>query len=761
MITLHHDVYCLQNQAQSYLLRVGRGLPQQIYFGSTVNPDDAPALTVQPGLGWGGSLLNDPQDMASSPEFWPMEWSVSGRGDYRESPMSLLRAGRPVAPVLHCVSHRILKGSVPMALPQAHGAEQTLEVVLEGGGMRLRLYWSVFPTAITRRAVLENLEEEPLCVTKLMSYCLDLPGDYQMSTFDGGWISETHRHVTPVGRSRVVNESTLGFSSARHNPGFLLAGLQAGEDYGRVYGFNLVYSGNHYAAAQQSQQGLTRVVGGISPDNFSLCLQKKQRLETPEAVLCCSDAGMNGLSALMHDFVNHNIVPAYWAGRERPILFNSWEGCGFDFTQRSLLAQAKKAKTMGCELFVLDDGWFGQRNDDRAGLGDYTVNRQKLPNGLHGLAEAIEELGLKFGLWLEPESVNPNSELYRKHPDWALTDENAPLFGRNQLHLDLTRAEVRDYIVQSVGEVLDSAPISYVKWDMNRYSIALGARAHDYILGLYDVLRRIFAPRPQILLEGCASGGGRFDLGMLCFAPQIWCSDNTDPIERLDIQNGLSYLYPLSTMGAHVSASPHAQTLRTTPLTTRGNVAFFGLLGYELDWNELNAAEETEVRNQIAFYRHYRRVFQFGRFRRNFSREGVSWQVSAKGLYLVGVFHRLMHAAPGYEWLTIPNLPKAQRFRGKSRTQYLRVRQFGSLIRHISPMRLKAEGVVLRTVDRHYPMPDGKQSFEASGAALASGICLAPRFSGTGYAEAVRMQGDFGSNVYAVAPIPDGQQKER
>ena len=431
------------------------------------------------------------------------------------------------------------------------------------------------------------------------------------------------------------------------------------------------------------------------------------------------------------------------------MLYNSWEGCTFDFSQRRLLSLANRAKALGCELFVLDDGWFAGRDNDRAGLGDYTVNRKKLPEGLEGLSRHLKDRGLSFGLWFEPESVNPDSDLYRAHPDWALTDGFQPVLGRNQLLLDLTKPEVRDYIVENVSRILDSTGISYVKWDMNRHSVALGAKAHDFVLGMYDVLRRIFAPRPDILLEGCSSGGNRFDLGMLCFSPQIWASDNTDPIERLTIQNGISYLYPQSTMGAHVSAAPHAQTLRNTPLNTRGNVAFFGCLGYELDLRTLLPVEIKEIQGQIAFYKRYREVFQFGTFRRT----ELGWQVSDGKVTLAGVFHRLVNAAPGYERLRVKGLKPETDYRVTSLAQAIRVGQFGNLLKHVAPVNVNPNGALLRIADRHITLPGKPETLTASGAALAAGIMLSPLFRGTGYAPEQRTQGDFGSDVYLIEEI--------
>ena len=374
---------------------------------------------------------------------------------------------------------------------------------------------------------------------------------------------------------------------------------------------------------------------------------------------------------------------------------------------------------------------------------------------MKGLANKINALGMEFGLWFEPEAVNPDSDLYRAHPDWALTDDLPDLCGRNELLLDLTKPEVRDYIVDSVSGVLDSANIAYVKWDMNRHSVALGLKAHQYILGLYDVLHRIFDPRPNILLESCSSGGNRFDLGMLCFSPQVWCSDDTDPIERLDIQEGLSYLYPQSTFGAHVSAAPHAQTLRATPLATRGNVSFFGCLGYELDLKYLLPVEEKEIAAQIAFYKQYREVFQFGRFRRLKAENAVAWQVSGEKVHIAGLYHRLIHAAPGYEQLRMKGLDKVTVYKLLSREQSVRVGPFGGLLKHITPVSIDPNGLLLRAADRHYSLPDGTEAFTATGSALCSGVMLSQLFAGTGYAKDIRVQGDFASNVYVVTPAEE------
>ena len=747
MILHENGIFLLKNENFSYLFRVGKyGELQHLHFGAPVEITDADAFGVIPGPGWGSNIVLDDSDPNSCLDYIPLEWSGSGRGDYREPPLELGESTN-----LCYVNHRILEGPVPMdcTLPQAKGSCETLEITLEQPGLRLKLYYSLFETALTRRCVLENTGEGDVTVQKCMSFSLDLPGQYNMTTFHGGWSAEMRRVDNAVGGAKITNESRTGASSNQHNPGFFLWEKNTTENAGIAYGFNLIYSGNHYAAAQLSQTGLTRVMQGINPSNFRKILSTGEIFETPEAVMCWSDAGLNGMSAAMHKFVNDHIVPQYWQNRPRPVLYNSWEGCMFDFNQRRLLDLADRAKNLGCELFVLDDGWFGVRNHDRCSLGDYNVNPKKLPEGMAGLAKKINGKGLQFGLWFEPESVSPDSDLYRAHPDWALTDAFPNVLGRHQLLLDLTKPEVRDYIVDSVSGILDSANISYVKWDMNRHSIAVGEKAHEFILGLYDILNRIFLPRPQILLESCSSGGNRFDLGMICYSPQVWCSDDTDPIERLTIQGNLSYLYPQSTFGAHVSAAPHAQTLRHTPLATRGNVSFFGCLGYELDLKHLVAVEVKEVQKQTEFYKQYREVFQYG----TFTRHDLGWQVSDGNVTIAGVFHELVHAAPGYERLRITGLQMEKTYRIRSMEQKIRVGQFGNLLKHVVPFDVNPRGILVNTADAHYAMPDGGEDRVASGAALAAGILLKPMFRGTGYTTDQRNQGDFGSNVYIIEPV--------
>lgn len=776
-------VFLISTAHTSLLFMVNEhGHLEQLHYGTPVTLRDAEALRYKHTMPYGSEVMYTPEDETYCLDNVPLLWSGLGKGDFRITPMEVEMPDGSFHSDFFYESHEIIAGALPAeTLPCAYCEDQqeaqTLIITLREKvfAVRLQLIFTVYPACdvITRRAVLINEEEKPLTIRRMMSMQLDLPNrGWRLITLDGDWISEAHRHDRALMPGCFVNESTTGSSSNRHNAGVLLAEENATEDHGAVYGFNLVYSGNHYTAAELSPRNLVRVISGINPLCFSWNLAQGERFETPEAVLTFSDKGFNGLSHHFHDFINAHIIRGDWKGRERPVLLNNWEAHFFDFTRRKLLRLARRAKKLGVELFVLDDGWFGARNNDRAGLGDYKVNRKKLPDGITGLATRIQKLGMSFGLWFEPESVNVNSDLYRAHPEYALTQPGrAPSFGRNQLLLDLTNPAVRDYIVSNVSQVLDSAPISYVKWDMNRHMsdqfsacCPSGELYHRYILGLYDILGRIFTPRPHILLESCSSGGNRFDLGMLCFSQQIWASDDTDPIERLSIQKGLSYFYPPSTMGAHVSQAPHQQTLRMTSLSTRFNVAAFGALGYELDLGELSPVEKKQIAQQIAFYRQHRRTFQFGRFYRYQLPQGNQEIFLAvepdQSSAVLTYAQKLTVAGQSNDFLPVKGLDAESRYRLESVPQSVAIARFGGLLKHVFPIHLRPDGFLLRWANRLYALPDGEFCTEASGAALQSGVGLNNQFIGTGYHAGLRLWGDFGSQLYLLTRIQNENSKE-
>ncbi|MBQ5686720.1 MAG: alpha-galactosidase, partial [Ruminococcus sp.] len=579
-----------------------------------------------------------------------------------------------------------------------------LTVELRDGALVMELHYTVYPACdvITRSAVLLN-EGDTVQVERLMSMQLDIPfGGAAVTSFHGAWGREMNRHTAALPVGKLVLESRTGCSSNRVNPFFMVHSPDANEASGSVYGFNLIYSGNHYAAAEVNAYGKTRVVSGIQPEGFRWLLEKDGRFETPEAVMTYSENGFTGQSQNMHRFVRDHIVRGVWRDRPRPVLLNSWEACYFNISEKSLVSMARSAKDLGVELLVMDDGWFGERDNDRCSLGDWTPSVKKLPGGLRSLAEKVIAEGLQFGIWVEPEMVNTDSRLYRKHPDWAMAiPGKRHSEGRTQRVLDLANPEVQDFLIQKMSEVFSSAPVSYVKWDMNRifsdvYSPFLpaerqGETAHRYIMGLHRVADTLAKSFPDILFEGCASGGNRFDLGMLCWFPQIWGSDNTDAICRAHIQEGYSYGYPQSCVGAHVSASPNHQTLRRTPLATRFAVAAFGALGYECDVRDLPSPEKQAIREQIALYKKWREVLQFGDYYRITEGNLHRWTCVSpdKSRAVVLLLQELTEANVQAHRLQLRGLDPDKTYRLYNIPGRVDVRTFGSLINTVTPVHVR------------------------------------------------------------------------
>ena len=770
MIIEKNGNFWLNTKNTSYWLRVTEFKHiESVHYGERLAEGDMQPLAVKRTSSVGSSVMYSETSDTYCLDTIALEWSGIGKGDYREPPCEIIMPDKTYNCDFLYAGHEIVAGGVELGgLPTAEAADQTLIIHTKEAncGIFLDLYYSLYyeTDVISRSVRLINGSESGIEIRRIMSFMLDLPNrEYKMVTFNGGWIKEANRHERSISYGSVVNESRTGASSNRTNPGFLIAQSFAREDYGRVYGFNLIYSGNHYSSAELSPHDLLRISCGINPCCFSWSLAPGQDFCTPQAVMSFSGEGYNGLSDNFHRFVNEHIVRGEWKNRERPVLVNDWESYFFKFTTGKLLRLARLGRKLGAELFVLDDGWFKGRDNDRAGLGDYQINSKKLPGGIKRLAERITKMGLAFGLWFEPESVNADSDLYRAHPDYAIRPfSGKAALGRNQMLLDLTRPEVRDYIVSSVGAVLDSAPITYVKWDMNRHisdacSGSLdnqGEFYHRYTLGLYDILQRIFRPRPQILLESCSSGGNRFDLGMLCYSPQIWASDDTDPAERLKIQGGLSYLYPQSTMGAHVSSSPHQQTLRSTKLSERFNVAAFGCLGYEMELKYLTPAERKQVKYDIEWYKAHRRLLQFGRLVRVESgkpNKRIVEVVSRSGDRAVcGFYQTQSTASEGGDIMPVKFLDKKMRFRVDTKPQGLEIRGFGALVHHILPVRLAPDGFILRIANRHYQLPDCEEHYEAGGDLLNDGIRLHNQFVGSYYNKDIRLLGENGSSLYNI-----------
>ena len=627
----------LFNDKISYIMAVlPNGQMGQLYFGKRIHQREDYSYLLEMMARPMGSYVFE-NDRTLSLEHVKQEYGVYGSTDYRCPAVEILQENGSRISDFCYKSHTVsggkpkLKG-LPATYTESDSEAETLTLVLEDKvtGIELELLYTLFAGSgiIARSARFLNCGKKPVHLLKAMSLCMDLPDhDYDWIQFSGAWARERYPKKRRLETGIQSVGSMRGHSSHEHNPFVILKRPTADEFQGEVIGFSLIYSGNFLAQAEVDTHDTTRVLLGINPEWFDWKLEPGEEFQTPEAVMVYTDRGMNDMSQTFHRLFQKRLARGYWRDRERPILINNWEATYFDFTEERIVEIAKKAKEQGIELFVLDDGWFGKRTSERAGLGDWKANPERLPEGITGLAQKIEALGMKFGLWFEPEMVNKDSDLYREHPDWILSvPERRQSQGRYQYVLDFSRKEVVDYIYDRMAEILGRGKVSYVKWDMNRsitecWSAALpadrqGEVFHRYILGVYDLYDRLNTAFPEVLFESCASGGGRFDPGLLYYAPQGWASDDTDAAERLKIQYGTSYCYPISSIGAHVSASPNHQIMRSTPLYTRANVACFGTFGYELDLNRLTAEEQEEVKRQTAFMKKYRSVLQFGSFYR-------------------------------------------------------------------------------------------------------------------------------------------------
>lgn len=528
----------------------------------------------------------------------------------------------------------------PCGLPhilQKDNTAQTSYITLcdEVINLEVTLIYTVFDEydVIIRSAKFKNLSDKPIRIDRAYSSCLELYTEKRdVIYFPGSWARERYMERAEIRHGEKIDISNArGGSGHNMNPFAIVCNENANENYGEAIGFSLIYSGNHSTYIESDADLNLRIMQGINPQDFSYTLNPNENLETPQSVICYSLNGIGGVSRELNRLYRNNLCRSKWANKDRPILINNWEATYFDFTEDKLVSLAKTAKETGIELFVLDDGWFGSRNDDFQGLGDWFVNKSKLPSGIDGLSQKINDVGLKFGIWIEPEMVNPNSDLFRAHPDWVIHVPNRqPTLSRNQLILDLTRKEVRDYIVKSISNIL-SQGVSYVKWDMNRPMTDMPRPGYnyEYTLGYYDILDRLTKAFPHILFEGCASGGGRFDAGALHYVPQIWTSDNSDAVARLKIQYSTSIGYPLSSISAHVTASPNHQNGRITPLKTRADVAYAGMFGYELDITQMSNEDIEEIKKQISFYKSIRtliRTADFYRLQSPYETNYCTWQ---------------------------------------------------------------------------------------------------------------------------------------
>ena len=584
----------------------------------------------------------------------PMEYPESGMGDYRESALRIRSAAGYRASELVYEGYEIMAGKPRLeGLPATWGADSacgTLKIYCRDQllGMKVTLLYSVFQDsdALTRSAIIENEGKEPFYIEKALSACLDMDdrGVEVMGLF-GSWARERRIQRIPLGYGRQNIASFRGESSHQEHPFLALVTPETTQDTGEVYAMNFVYSGNFIAQAEKSQFDSVRMTMGIHPEGFTWKLEPGESFTAPEVVLVYSSEGLGKMTRTFHDLYRNHLIRSPWLHRKRPILINNWEATYFDFDEKKLLEIAEDASELGIEMLVMDDGWFGKRSNDDSSLGDWRVNEEKIRGGLNSLVENVKKLGMKFGIWIEPEMISPDSELYRQHPDWALQVPGRDITqSRAQYVLDLSREEVADGVYEMIAEVLHSADISYVKWDMNRQLATMGSYAwpadrqgelyHRYMLGVYRMQERLLADFPDLLLENCSGGGARFDAGMLYYSPQIWCSDDTDAVERLAIQEGTALIYPVSAMGAHVSVCPNHTVGRVTPFVTRGHVALSGTFGYELDITKLTDEEKAIVKAQTAEYHKYNDLIREGDYYRMESytenKDRDSWMIVSK-----------------------------------------------------------------------------------------------------------------------------------
>ncbi|MBO7746084.1 alpha-galactosidase [Paenibacillus sp. MWE-103] len=627
-------LFHLQTRSMSYMFQSLRGYPAHVYWGRKLSEAAANRL-LQRAERASFSPNPVPEDRSISLDTLPQEYPGYGSSDFRNPAYAVqLPNGTTVTELLY-VSHEIAPGKpslegLPAVYAERADEAETLTVRLEDkqSGLKAELSYTVFEAfdAVIRSARIVNAGAEAAQLTRALSFSVDLPHDrFELLQLSGSWTRERYIHKRALTPGVQAIESRRGSSSHNNNPFFALLAEGATEDHGDVYGFSLVYSGSFAGGVEVDQFHTARAYMGINPFDFSWRLEAGESFQTPEAVLVFSHEGLGAMSRTYHELYRTRLCRGAFRDAVRPILVNNWEATYFDFNADKIEAIAEAGSALGIELFVLDDGWFGRRDSDNSSLGDWVVDKKKLPNGLEDLAERVRSHGLEFGLWFEPEMVSPDSDLYRAHPDWCLhVPGRRRSEGRRQLILDLSRADVQDYIVEAVGGILRSAPITYVKWDMNRNMSEIGSAllppnrqretAHRYMLGLYGVLERITSTFPNVLFESCSGGGGRFDPGMLYYMPQTWTSDNSDAISRLKIQYGTSIVYPVSAMGAHVSAVPNHQVGRLTPLKTRGDVAMSGNFGYELDLTKFTDEEKEEVKRQVALVKDVRGLVQYGSF---------------------------------------------------------------------------------------------------------------------------------------------------
>lgn len=687
-ISKDERLFHLETENSSYVFRVLENQQlQHLYYGKRIHvKENYGNLASYQTRGFEVSYTADEERIQLS--MIPNEYAAYGKGDFRHPAYQVQDATGSRITELKYQGYTLSTGKkrleiLPSTFDDDGDRSEVLTITLKDDiiGLVVKLNYTVFPgqNVIVRNVEFINEGQSDLKLLKAMSLQLDLPDDqFDFIHFSGAWLRERQLYRTALRPGLQSIDSLRYSSSPQNNPFFMLSRKHTTEESGEVYGFNLVYSGNFQNSIEVDHFGTTRVLIGVNPVEFEYLLEPQMSFVTPEAIMSYSAQGMNALSQQLAIFYREHLVNPRFAKRPRPIVLNSWETMYFNLTTDKVLELAKCGQQLGVELFVLDDGWFGHREGDNSSLGDWTTDYRRLPKGISYIADEIHKMGMQFGLWFEPEMISIDSELYRTHPEWMIcTLHRKPSVGRHQYVLDFTNQELIDYLFDAISSIIQETKLEYIKWDYNRHitdaytATLLETKqmefGHRYILGVYQLLERLTKAYPEVLFESCSSGGGRFDLGMMYYAPQAWTSDDTDPIERLKIQHGTSYGYSLSMMSAHVSASPNEQSGRRTNLDTRAAVAYFGVFGYELDVTTLEAAEAEKVKEQIDFYKKYREVFQYGNFfriRSPFEDDVVDWQVVSSDKSTAILLHTslISHLNPGYSVVKFCGLDEDKRY---------------------------------------------------------------------------------------------------
>ena len=774
MITVLDNIFKLDTNNTSYIIRISSfNHVLNDYYGAKIIDSLDFEFSKEKYSTMAGTAVNySKEDNTYYLDLLSTEVSSVGKGDYKE-PSLIIDNGKDYILDLVYQNFSINKTFTKLnTLPSF--SNDLEELVLHLKDKYLDIYVDLHYVideendVIARNVIIINKMKNSIYLNKAMSMQLELVGkQFELVNLYGGWGFEGQKSKVELGKGIYINDSKTGNSSNRHNPFFMLKAKDTTLTNGDAYSFNLVYSGNHYEMVEVSSFNKVRIQTGINPYCFKYELKENDVFETPFAVMTYSSNGVNGVSGNMHGFVSKNILNPAHKDTNSPLLINNWEATYMRFKERNLHAIIKNAKKLGLEMFVLDDGWFGRRTDDTKGLGDYDVNTKKLHKGLEGISNYANKKDLKFGLWFEPEMVNEDSALFEEHPDWALkSDIRDASYGRNQLVLDLSMKEVQDYIIENVNYILDNNNIEYVKWDMNRHISDVssnyfhaGELPHRYMMGLYRVLKEIIYTHPNVYFEGCASGGNRFDLGMLAYFDQIWTSDDTDAYERINIQSGYALAYPLRCLSNHVSAAPSHSVLRYTPIDTRFNVALFGALGYELDLSTLEPAEKKAVTAQIEFYKEHRNLIKDGTFYqlKDIKEDGIAlWLVVSKDKSeaILGYFNSYQKMNPSVDEIKLVGLDSNSMYEFEVRHQEHNLHMFGGLINQILPFKVNERGFIVNTVCKYYTMPGEKESYKLSGSALMSGaLKLNQQWMGTGFNDHVRALGYFGSRLYYIKKI--------